>query len=341
MRKKSGSLSTEAALTFPVFIVMIIFIIFAGKIVYTHEKMQYALDETSSELASYSYLYYVTGVSSFEENNTTDSTLLDTTINSAGEILRTGDFNVNYFTEEIKNIFITSISQNLKNEIIIPIIKSNIKKHLNINDSDGTDLERNYYIINSFEGIDFSKTSVLNGGTGDIKIQADYYVEFPIFSSVLPRFRLQNISVQKPWLGGDKTLNNVENIWSLPPFERGKKLQTIMGENLPDSLPVSILESDGTAIRITSIDISLPYASTKKYIEENVTGHIISLKNFNGCSTPNFEIQPQSISHRKLIVVIPENTATNEINNVFDNLKSIALSNGITLEIKPYGNKNS
>lgn len=342
MKKETGSLSVEAALTFPFFIMLIIFCVFIGKIVYTHEKIQYALDETTSELASYSYLYYISGMTSLESQHTTDSSILDATITSAKEILESNNIdNVkDNLAEEVKKIFITSVAQGFKTELFIPYIELNIEKHLNITTSDKSDiLEKSYHIANGFEGMDFKDTSILNNGTGDIKIQADYYIDCPIFPSLFPKIKLNNISVQKPWLGGDNTLNNNENIWSLPPFERGKKIQKLLGENLPDSLPVSIFEDNGTVTRITSIDLTLPYASTQKYLEENITEHIKNLQDFNGCVAISFELLPESITHRKLIVVVPENTITSEISNTFVNLKDFATNNGITLEIRPYESK--
>ena len=158
MKNENGSLSVEAALTFPFFIVLIIFCVFIGKIVYTHEKIQYALDETTAELASYSYLYYISGMSSVESQNTTGSSLLDNTITSAKEILELDNIdNVkDNLAEEVKKIFITSVAQGFKTELFTPYIKLNIEKHLNITSSDKSDvLEKSYHIINGFEGIDF------------------------------------------------------------------------------------------------------------------------------------------------------------------------------------------
>lgn len=65
--KKRGSLTVEAALVLPIFICAILTVGFMTKLVYTHEIVQHAIDEAANEMASTSYIYYVSGIYDIDE----------------------------------------------------------------------------------------------------------------------------------------------------------------------------------------------------------------------------------------------------------------------------------
>ncbi len=58
---RKGSITVEAALVLPLFICAIVSIMYIIKIVYIHESVQHALNETAEELSMYSYIYNVSG----------------------------------------------------------------------------------------------------------------------------------------------------------------------------------------------------------------------------------------------------------------------------------------
>ncbi|MCX7746829.1 MAG: pilus assembly protein [Clostridia bacterium] len=65
MRKflnKKGSVTVEATLVLPIFISVVVCIAFIIKLIYVHEVMQHAISGAADEMASYSYLYEVTGI---------------------------------------------------------------------------------------------------------------------------------------------------------------------------------------------------------------------------------------------------------------------------------------
>ncbi|GKX30938.1 hypothetical protein SH1V18_34180 [Vallitalea longa] len=56
MKKVKGSLTVEAALVLPIFLMAILSIMYIMKIIYIHENIQQSLSETANELATYSYI---------------------------------------------------------------------------------------------------------------------------------------------------------------------------------------------------------------------------------------------------------------------------------------------
>jgi hypothetical protein len=65
---RRGSVTVEAAIALPVFLCMIISIVFIIKLVYTHELIQHALIETADEMASTSYIYHVSGIQDINDS---------------------------------------------------------------------------------------------------------------------------------------------------------------------------------------------------------------------------------------------------------------------------------
>lgn len=66
LKNKNGSLTLEAAISLPIFMCVFLTIAFFMRVVYIQNNVQYALNGAANELATYSYLYSVSG---FQELN--------------------------------------------------------------------------------------------------------------------------------------------------------------------------------------------------------------------------------------------------------------------------------
>lgn len=62
IKNKEGSLTVEAAVVLPVFMCVVLSLAFFIKVQYIQNNVQYALNQSASELSTYSYLYSVTGM---------------------------------------------------------------------------------------------------------------------------------------------------------------------------------------------------------------------------------------------------------------------------------------
>ncbi|NJD02613.1 MAG: pilus assembly protein [Ruminiclostridium sp.] len=59
---KKGSITVEAALVLPIFLCIVISVMFFIRVVYTHELIQHAIAETAKEMASAGYIFHVSGL---------------------------------------------------------------------------------------------------------------------------------------------------------------------------------------------------------------------------------------------------------------------------------------
>lgn len=59
---RKGSVTVEAAIALPVFLCVVISLVFLIKVVYTYELIQHALIETADEIASAGYIYRISGI---------------------------------------------------------------------------------------------------------------------------------------------------------------------------------------------------------------------------------------------------------------------------------------
>lgn len=62
LKKRNGSLTVEAAISLPIFMCVFLSIAFFMKVVYIQNNVQYAINGAANELATYSYLYSISGI---------------------------------------------------------------------------------------------------------------------------------------------------------------------------------------------------------------------------------------------------------------------------------------
>ncbi|QUI24619.1 pilus assembly protein [Vallitalea pronyensis] len=68
MKKLQGSLTVEAAVVLPIFLMAILSVVYIIKIMFIHESIQYALSETANEMATYAYLLEKTELLNAEQD---------------------------------------------------------------------------------------------------------------------------------------------------------------------------------------------------------------------------------------------------------------------------------
>ncbi len=135
--------------------------------------------------------------------------------------------------------------------------------------------------------------------------------------------------------------NDKDSVWMMSNFERGIRLRSVYGANLPATYPTIAIWSNGTATSIKSIDLTAPEYSQEGSLTRKVRGYIMALAHFQG--TPNgfgksdIVITPEDIISRQIIIVIPENSPPNVYNELEDCI-AIASENDVLVRISRYGN---
>jgi hypothetical protein len=204
--KEKGSITVETAVVFPFFIMIVLTIAFFIKIVYAHQVINYALYQAADEMASYSYIYSVSG---FEKLN---------------DSLNNNLLGIQCLPEEKLNQLIQ-----IKNRAaLMPILSFFIERQLKNNEFKNADQRVEFLnIVGGIKGLDFSSSHLLDNNK-DIDIIVKYKVNLPIPIRVLPSFQMVEHVKMRAWLDGDSDIpeNTQSNIWQMDPQERGRLIDS-------------------------------------------------------------------------------------------------------------------
>ncbi|HHV99110.1 MAG TPA: hypothetical protein GXX36_05990 [Clostridiaceae bacterium] len=369
-----GSVTVEAAIALPIFICLIVSVVFLVKVVYVHEMIQHAIDETANQIADLGYIFYVSGAGEIHDsirdgldskaelfkrhsddiidalddldNIEKADEAVDTITDVAEEILENP-------LEELKSIgsYIAGGAFNdIKTQLILPLVKQNIKKYLNAEktaDIDNKLLGLN--IENGFDGLDFSKSNFFKNQNNDIEIVVKYRMSLALPVKLLPDITIVQRACARAWTMGSGTSNkedasdNEEDIWSLDNFSRGKKLREIFGANLPFNFPVIASFKDGVATMIKSMDLTASTYQTAGVVREKLYSYIDELADFQGQENPwgrdRIVIKNDDIKQKQLVLIIPGNTIQAEVEEELHRCINYANSRGIIMTIEKYGMK--
>jgi len=415
MNSEKGAITVEASIVLPLFICVIISIAFLIRVVHTHQVIQHAICNTAGEMASSSYLYYISGLQEMhgsirdEIDNKADifrnhlSTVLEAYgdlngfSNTAGDMSDLtespnsssgfqgfldeidefeGDFiyildnfsNLEDVLNEIadnpldefKSIAFFAAQgmfENIKTELCIPIVKLYMKKYLYSGEERDADSRlKGLNIVDGLDGLDFSRSSFFEDKNNDIDIIVEYKMEIPVPVKILPKLLITQRAVAKAWLSGkargtgseenndeDKE-ENYEDLWSLNNFQRGKKIRKIFGANLPDSFPVIAAFKSGTAAMIKSMDVTASSYQSGEGVERKLREYIDILSAYNGQEKPwgrtGIVILKNEIKTKQLLLVIPSNPVSEEVQEAINRCVEYARTRGIELRVERYGYKN-
>lgn len=216
--RQKGSLTVEASLVLPIFICAILTIGFLTKIVYTHEIVQYAITEAANEMASSSYLYYVSGIydiddtlnDELEERKQRSEEHINNIVDSFKELNTSLDQikaktygSYEYIVSNSKDEMINLASLVAKAEIDKDktyigniLIRHYIKKHgLTDNRLRNLDIDK----------LDFSQSSYFKNNQ-DIDVVVKYKVNIPVPIKFISYMPIVQRATARAWLGGNDGL---------------------------------------------------------------------------------------------------------------------------------------
>lgn len=216
LRRQKGSLTVEASLVLPIFICAILTIGFLTKIVYTHEVIQHGITEAANEMASSSYLYYISG--SYDIDDTLSSNL--------EEKKQKSEVNINNIVDCSKELYdcigeIKAESKDSYKDIvdypkdkIIGLASSIVKDELDkektyIGNSIIKQYIKKYGLTDSrlkkldIDGLDFSQSSYLSSNQ-DIDVIVKYKVNIPLPIKIVNNIPIVQRATTRAWLGGNK-----------------------------------------------------------------------------------------------------------------------------------------
>jgi len=240
-----------------------------------------------------------------------------------------------------------------KTQLFLPIVKLYMKKHLktdNLPDVNERLLALN--IEDGFDGLDFSDSSFFSDANEDIDIVVRYKMRMPVPIKFTKELEFVHRVRMKAWMGGDEKTgvldensgsDIVDDIWSLSNFQRGLKIRRNFGANLPDNFPVIAKYENGKAVMIKSMDLTAASYQNAGNAAKTLKGYINELAKYKGQNEPwgrdDIVIRNTEIRQKELLLVIPENELTDELELMLSNMVQYADSKGVQLVIKRYGMK--
>ncbi len=334
-----GSITVEAAIMLPFFIIAVMAFAFILKVYYTNEIIQNALAGASRQMSAYSLLYYKTNaeevISSLERFSSSDKVS-----NTLGD---------NWLTSIIREAGKDASDYARTQLALVPAAKLIIRNQLEAETCKDID-ERlsGLSIAGGFEGFDFSDSKMLADGRS-IDITVSYTMKFPFLSELLPGMRLKQTAASCIWAGeegvgnnGDEEDDNGKSVWDMTNIKRGQEIRKRQGANLPFNFPTVAKFENGTATSIKSLNIDEPYYKDAVSLERKITGYINKLEEFEGGASGGISISSSDISNKVLILVIPETELTLVQQSVIDRCIRAAERKGITLKpVKAYGKQGA
>jgi len=366
MRK--GSVTVEAALVLPVFLCIVISVVFLIKTVYTHELIQHAITETAEEMASSGYILHVSGLG--ELNSGLDSGMesraqvfkdhINTvfeSFDSLGGLFESGDTVEAVASnpmDELKNaacLLAGGLYDDLKTGLFTPLVKINMIKYLTSGSSQDADKRlRALNIQDGFDGLDFKASDFLTDENNEIDIIVKYRIVLPVPIKILPELEIVQRAAAKAWMGGDEASSVIaggdgEDVWALKNFPRGRKIRSIFGANLPFNFPVIAKFESGKATMIKSMDLTAKSYQESINVIDTLDEYLSTLYGFKGQEEPwgssKTVIRAQDIKEKELLLVIPKNQLDPKTEQILADFASKASSLRIKLVIERYGLKNT
>lgn len=334
-----GSITIEAAICLPFFILAVISFVFLIKVHFSHEIIQHAITGACNEMSVYSLIYYNTnaeelvgGLEKFCKS--------DKVSNAVGNSV------LSQYIQE----FGKDASDYVRvRTVLVPITKKLVRENLGTS-SDNADIRlKNLSIRNGFDGIDFTHSRMAADGKS-IDIVAEYKLEFPFLSQLLPGIKICQTASACIWAGEDGVNSlkynsdetNTECVWNLGNIKRGREIRRLQGANLPFNFPVISKYENGTATSIKSLNLDKIYYHNTNNLEKKLKGYITKLQEFNGGKNGSVEIDSNQILRKELILVVPETDILPVQLQTLNKCVDIAREKGIYLKIvKAYGKQNN
>jgi len=359
-----GSLTVEAAIVLPVFLCVIISVMFFIKVVHTHEVVQYALDKTAGEIAVFSYIFHASGLKEIDDSveegiETASGKIIDGMFQAFGAIqgLDLSMDGANGFAGNLAG-YLKDIAAakakggygDAKTQVFIPLVKLYMKQYLLTGTArDINKRLRDLSVAGGYDGMDFSFSGFFEDERDSIDLVVRYEMNIALPIKILPKIIIFQRAASRAWLGGDgadEIPKDGEDIWTLDNFQRGRKLRALYGGNLPFNFPViAAFDTAGTATMIKSMDLTAKTYQNASKVAEVAGGYINELAAFRGQDEPwggkGIVVREGDIKLRQLLLVVPGNPIAPEIEAALESCRQKAEAKGVKLRIERYGFKKT
>ncbi|MEG0416676.1 MAG: hypothetical protein RR565_11140 [Erysipelothrix sp.] len=128
--------------------------------------------------------------------------------------------------------------------------------------------------------------------------------------------------------------NLPEGTWDKRPFDRGKDIDGIVGNNTGSNYPViDKIDENGVVTSVKSRDLSAKTYQNGKTLENTIKKDIDKLAGYKGANWGGTNIKPNQITGKQLQIVIPNQAITQSQINSINSAIEYGNTNGIKIII--------
>lgn len=330
LQKEKGVLTIEASISYSIFLMIIVTMLYIMRIVYAYGLIQHAVGQTAKELSMYTYLYQVSGMEEIRSEiqgaaaGRTEQFNKDAeNVVSLYEAFSSGNYHGEAYSgatdpiEILKNVggallgqAAKEVSQQMFEAIVRPMVSGYIGA-----DSDGTSADerlRALQVVGGLNGLDFSGSSFFEDGvTVDLVVCYTIAPIMPI--NIMPDLNLSNRAYVRGMSGktvfSPKQESQKKSVWDIDSdINRGKAIQEQEGiRNLPDNFSVysAFDPSTGKATAEVSIDLNEKSYQDQKGIENSIRRKCNKIENYKKTTYGGVTLDPAEIKEKELIIYIP------------------------------------
>lgn len=341
IRERKGALTIEACISYSIFLMVIVTMLYIMRIVYVYGLVQHAVSQTAKELSMYTYLYQVSGMNDLRQDvqgstqGRTDQFNADAQdVVDLYKVFESGNYQGETYdgttdpTEILKNIGAALLNQaagEINNQAFTAVVRPMIGGYIG-SDSKGNsanDRLESLRVIGGLNGLDLSSSSFFeDGATIDLIVCYTIDPMFPI--DIMPNMNLMNRACVRGMSGksvfsssGSSNASKEGSPWELSnDLERGEVIQNQENiRNLPDNFSVySAFDSDtGKATAECSMDLREDTYQTKQGIVNNLRKKCNKMENYRKSTYDGVTLDPEDIKSRELIIYIPSSKGEREI----------------------------
>lgn len=339
-KDEKGVLSIEASISYSIFLMIIVTILYIMRIVYVYGLIQHAVSQTAKELSMYSYLYQVAGLNELNQQIAGATGERTKQFNGdIGEVVQfyeefssgniTAEYNGTTDPREIfKNIGAALLgqagkeaNQQLFETVTRPMIESYIGADAKGNGADAR--LRALRVVDGVKGLNLSSSSFFEDGA-TIDLIVCYTIDPIMPVKLLPTMNLANRACIRGMSGssvfgeggGKKEEEKQKSVWEEGPTRRGEMIQEQeQVRNLPDHFPAfSAYDSaSGKATAEASIDLRDTSYQKLSGIKGRISRECSKIDNFKDTTYDGVTLKREDIKSQELIIYIPSSTKDRKI----------------------------
>jgi hypothetical protein len=328
--ERSGAFALEAALTVPLFLTLLLFMISAILSVRAEMRLKTAADRTAAEIALLPPIIFnlideeqftipiaqlFTQRTSGSQSDNAASVSADT-LSSLSRFVNPSQF------EEIFNDALFDLASSVA---FSRLINERVR----------------FWQINLKESQFVSHPTVfLDWNLVDDQLYLEFYYEIQTLIGHFPRHFTSLVPI---WRSSHATVNmkDEQSVWQLDNFTRGQMLRSRFGGNLPYSYPVIARFSGNEALAIKSIDLTKSTFNNPSEFYQRATKLIEDVAGFIGTVKPfgqeQIWIKNEDIRSRRLLLVVPSDTDFEKYNQTMIELTQLAKQRQVTFEVISFG----